>query len=196
MTHAEKDWGDGQPGDNAVDAITGARASRPDEEAVVVEYAVVGDGSGPAENAVKPAEPELADEPMGPAGTVDPVGPAGTADTAGTAGAVGPAGTAGIPGAAARRGQEPDTPLSGAGEPERFAARWQEIQAEFVDNPRKAIEDADALVADLVQRLNQMLAREREQLDPRARAGEDITTEDLRQGLQRYRALVQRLLAA
>jgi hypothetical protein len=41
-----------------------------------------------------------------------------------------------------------------------------------------------------------MLAREREQLDPRARAGEDISTEDLRRGLQRYRSLVQRLLAA
>lgn len=103
---------------------------------------------------------------------------------------------AGAPGTAARDGQAPDTPLGDAGDHERFAARWQEIQAEFVDDPRKAVEDADALVADLVQRLNQRLAREREQLGSPARAGQDISTEDLRQGLQRYRSLVQRLLAA
>jgi hypothetical protein len=103
---------------------------------------------------------------------------------------------AAAPGAAARDGQAPDTALGDADGQERFAARWQEIQAEFVDDPRKAVEDADALVADLIERLNQMLAREREQLDPRARAGEDISTEDLRRGLQRYRSLVQRLLAA
>jgi hypothetical protein len=97
MMHAEKDWGDVQPEDNAVDDITGARDSGP-EEAVVVEYTVVDDSSGPAGNAAMPTEPEL--------------------------------------------------------------------------------------------------AREREQLDPRVRAGEDISTEDLRQGLRRYRSLVQRLLAA
>jgi len=190
MAHADKDWSDIRPEDDAVDDIAGAPDSGREEEAVVVEYSVVDDGSGPAENAARPAEPELAHEPVGAEGTPVTVGPAGTA------GAADLADVAGVPGTAARDGEEPGTPLGDAGGQERFAARWQEIQAEFVDDPRKAVEDADALVADLMQRLNQMLAREREQLDPRARAGGDISTEDLRQGLQRYRSLVQRLLAA
>ena len=159
MGHAEKDWRDAQPGDNAVDGTAVPPGSGLEEEAVVVEYTVVDNGSGPAGNAAVTAEPGLAYEP------VDAEGMTGTA-------------------------------AATAGEHERFAARWQEIQAEFVDDPRRAIQDADALVDDLMQRLNQMLARERAQLDSRVRAGEDISTEDLRQGLQRYRLLVQRLLAA
>jgi hypothetical protein len=185
MAHAEKDWHDVQPEDNAVDDTTGARDSGPEEEAAVVEYTVVDDSSGPAENAATTAVPELAHE-----AAVD------TEGTAATGGAAGTASMAGTPGTAARDGQEPDAPLGDDGEHERFAARWQEIQAEFVDDPRQAIEAADDLVADLMQRLNQMLAREREQLDSQVSPGEGISTEDLRQGLQRYRSLVQRLLAA
>jgi hypothetical protein len=193
MTHAEKDWGDARPEDGGVDDVAGARHSGPEEEAVIVEYSVVDDGSGPAENAARRAEPELAHEPVDAEGTPAAAGAAGTADVADMADI---ADMAAAPGTAARDGQAPDTALGDADGQERFAARWQEIQAEFVDDPRKAVEDADALVADLIERLNQMLAREREQLDPRARAGEDISTEDLRRGLQRYRSLVQRLLAA
>ncbi|HEY1914021.1 MAG TPA: hypothetical protein VGH27_00435 [Streptosporangiaceae bacterium] len=74
--------------------------------------------------------------------------------------------------------------------------RWREIQAAFVDEPRKAVTDADALVADLMQRLAQMFATEREQLEVQWSAGRDVSTEDLRQGLQRYRSFFERLLAA
>ena len=48
---------------------------------------------------------------------------------------------------------------------ERFVARWQEIQAGFVDEPRRAVQDADALVVDMMDRLARMLASEREQLE-------------------------------
>jgi hypothetical protein len=74
--------------------------------------------------------------------------------------------------------------------------RWKEIQAEFVDEPRKAVQDADALVAELMQRLAQMFASEREQLESRWAAGDDVSTEDLRHGLRRYRSFFERLLAA
>jgi hypothetical protein len=74
--------------------------------------------------------------------------------------------------------------------------RWRDIQARFVDEPRAAVRDADALVADLMQRLTRMLAAERHQLESRSTNGEDISTEDLRQGLLRYRAVFDRLLAA
>jgi len=73
-------------------------------------------------------------------------------------------------------------------------ARWQEIQAGFVDEPRRAVQDADALVVDMMDRLARMLASEREQLESLGEAGK-VSTEDLRQGLRRYRALFERLLA-
>ena len=92
--------------------------------------------------------------------------------------------------------QEPRTQLVGADEHAGFVARWQEIQAEFVDEPRKAVHDADALVTDLMQRLAEMLASERDQLESRMGASGDVSTEDLRQGLRRYRSLFERLLAA
>ena len=104
-----------------------------------------------------------------------------------------------VPAAAASgpaAGQEPRTQLVGADEHAGFVARWQEIQAEFVDEPRKAVHDADALVTDLMQRLAEMLASERDQLESRMGASGDASTEDLRQGLRRYRSLFERLLAA
>ena len=104
-----------------------------------------------------------------------------------------------VPAAAASgpaAGQEPRTQLVGADEHAGFVARWQEIQAGFVDEPRKAVHDADALVTDLMQRLAEMLAGEREQLESRMGASGDASTEDLRQGLRRYRSLFERLLAA
>jgi hypothetical protein len=91
------------------------------------------------------------------------------------------------------KAHEPAGPGS-AGEQERFAARWQEIQAGFVDEPRRAVQDADALVVDMMDRLARMLASEREQLELPGEKGE-VSTEDLRQGLRRYRALFERLLA-
>jgi hypothetical protein len=75
-------------------------------------------------------------------------------------------------------------------------SRWQEIQADFVDEPRSAVQEADELVADLMQRLAQMFAGERDQLESRWATGEQVSTEDLRQGLQRYRSFFERLLAA
>ena len=104
-----------------------------------------------------------------------------------------------VPAAAASgpaAGQEPRTQLVGADEHAGFVARWQEIQAGFVDEPRKAVHDADALVTDLMQRLAETLASERDQLESRTGAGGDVSTEDLRQGLRRYRSLFERLLAA
>jgi hypothetical protein len=104
-----------------------------------------------------------------------------------------------VPAAAASgpaAGQEPRTQLVGADEHTGFVARWQEIQAGFVDEPRKAVHDADALVTDLMRRLAETLASERDQLESRTGAGGDASTEDLRQGLRRYRSLFERLLAA
>ena len=74
--------------------------------------------------------------------------------------------------------------------------QWKDIQAEFVDEPRRAVQDADALVAELMQRLAETFANEREQLESQWAGGDDVSTEDLRHGLRRYRSFFERLLAA
>jgi hypothetical protein len=78
---------------------------------------------------------------------------------------------------------------------EGFQSRWEEIQVRFVDEPRGAVEDADALVATVMQRLAEGFAQERERLEAQWGRGEDISTEDLRVALQRYRSFFQRLLS-
>ena len=91
---------------------------------------------------------------------------------------------------------QPPAQLLADGELHSILARWKDIQAEFVDEPKSAVQDADALVADLMQRLAQMFASEREQLESRWASGDDVSTEDLRHSLRRYRSFFERLLAA
>ena len=82
------------------------------------------------------------------------------------------------------------------GELQSITMRWKDIQAEFVDEPEQAVHEADALVAELMQRLAAMFAAERAGLEKRWAGGDQVSTEDLRQGLRRYRSFFERLLAA
>jgi hypothetical protein len=86
-------------------------------------------------------------------------------------------------------------PLLGAEEAENFRTRWTSIQTNFVDEPRQAVEQADGLVAELMQQLARTFSQERESLESQWSQGEDVSTEDLRVGLQRYRSFFERLLA-
>jgi len=95
-----------------------------------------------------------------------------------------------------RGGDQQPAQLLADDELQSIQARWKDIQAEFVDEPRSAVQDADALVADLMQRLARMFASEREQLESQWASGNDVSTEDLRRGLRRYRSFFERLLAA
>ena len=79
---------------------------------------------------------------------------------------------------------------------EAMTQRWREIQADFVDQPQKAMQDADALVAGLMQQLAQMFSQERSQLEAQWSRGDQVSTEELRVSLQRYRAFFERLLSA
>ena len=76
----------------------------------------------------------------------------------------------------------------------RFRTRWAEVQGAFVDSPRSAVERADSLVAETMTRLAEMFADERAKLEGQWDRGDNVTTEDLRVGLQRYRAFFDRLL--
>jgi hypothetical protein len=77
-----------------------------------------------------------------------------------------------------------------------FRARWEQIQTRFVDDPRQAVEDADALVAGVMQRIADGFAQARDGLEGQWSRGEDVGTEELRVALQRYRAFFRRLLSA
>jgi hypothetical protein len=87
-------------------------------------------------------------------------------------------------------------PLLAQDEADSITQRWREIQAGFVDEPQRAVRDADALVAELMQRLAAMFAEKRSELEAQWSGGNNVSTEELRQGLQRYRDFFERLLAA
>jgi len=75
-----------------------------------------------------------------------------------------------------------------------FRTHWDQVQTSFVDEPRTAVEQADSLVANVVKRIAEQFANEREQLEKQWDRGENVNTEDLRQALKRYRAFFDRLL--
>src|SRR6266480_7066852 len=79
-------------------------------------------------------------------------------------------------------------------EAENFRKRWTEIQTAFVDEPRRAVEQADALVAEVIQRLANSFSEARTNLEGQWGRGDNVSTEDLRVTLQRYRAFFDRLL--
>jgi hypothetical protein len=80
-------------------------------------------------------------------------------------------------------------------ETEGFRSRWNDIQADFVDSPRQSVEKADELVAAIIQRLAEVFSAEQEKLESNWGTGGDISTEGLRQALQRYRSFFDRLLS-
>ncbi len=92
-----------------------------------------------------------------------------------------------------RRGEL--TALFGDEEREDLQQRWETLQTQFVDDPRATVEEADQLVADLMQRLAESFAEERKSLESQWSRGEDVSTEDLRVALQRYRSFFERLLS-
>ena len=78
---------------------------------------------------------------------------------------------------------------------ETLRSHWDSIQTGFVDEPRRAVEQADSLVAEMMQRLAQLFADERSKLESQWSRGDNVSTEDLRVALQRYRSFFDRLLS-
>jgi hypothetical protein len=85
-------------------------------------------------------------------------------------------------------------PLFSESEMGEFRSRWSTIQIAFVDEPRRTVEDADKLVASVMQRLAEGFANERSGLEKQWDQGDNVSTEDLRVALQRYRSFFDRLL--
>ena len=87
------------------------------------------------------------------------------------------------------------TPLFPNNELEELRIRWREVQTGFVDEPRRAVEQADSLVASATKRLAEVFAEERSKLEGQWDRGDNVSTEDLRIALQRYRSFFHRLLS-
>lgn len=86
-------------------------------------------------------------------------------------------------------------PLFSESEMGKFRSRWSNVQTGFVvDEPRRTVEEADKLVASVMQRLAERVANERSGLEKQWDQGDDVSTEDLRVALQRYRSFFDRLL--
>jgi hypothetical protein len=83
----------------------------------------------------------------------------------------------------------PDNEVAG------LRSRWDSIQTSFVDEPRKAVQEADNLVAGAMKRLAEVFADERKKLEAQWDRGDSVSTEDLRVALQRYRSFFTRLLS-
>jgi hypothetical protein len=102
--------------------------------------------------------------------------------------------------AALARDEAPDRsserlePLFDTGRANELRDRWQALQARFVDDPREAVSDADALVAELLRDLAKTFDDARSGLEGQWSRGDDVSTEELRVTLQRYRSFFERLL--
>ena len=95
----------------------------------------------------------------------------------------------------AEHGGERSAPLFNAADAESFHSRWTDVQAGFVDDPRRAVESADGLVAEVIKNLAEAFSEERSGLERQWQQGEDVSTEELRLALRRYRSFFDRLLA-
>src|ERR1700726_1569423 len=93
------------------------------------------------------------------------------------------------------RNQSDAAPLFPNNELDGLRNRWSAVQTAFVDEPRSAVEQADGLVAAAMKRLAEVFAEERSRLEQQWDRGDEVSTEDLRVALQRYRAFFHRLLS-
>ena len=95
-------------------------------------------------------------------------------------------------------GEQPDggiDPLFHADEADDLRSRWFAIKTRFVNEPRQSVEQADELVAAVMKRLAEVFAGERQNLEKAWDTGDDVSTEDLRIALTRYRSFFDRLLS-
>ena len=89
--------------------------------------------------------------------------------------------------------EEDFAPLFENSDAEQFRTQWLDVQSRFVDDPSVAVKDADDLVADVIKNITRSFADKRIALEGQWKSG-DVSTEDLRVALKRYRSFFNRLL--
>ena len=91
------------------------------------------------------------------------------------------------------RDEENFAPLFEKNEAEQFRSQWLQIQSRFADDPSVSVKDADELVANVIKNITRNFADKRTSLEAQWKSG-DVSTEDLRVALKRYRSFFDRLL--
>ena len=86
-------------------------------------------------------------------------------------------------------------PLLSPKDGDNFRSRWRDIQTGFVDEPRRAVAQADELVAEIMQNLARSFSDQRSRLESVWEHSEKVSTEDLRMALRSYRSFLDRLLS-
>jgi hypothetical protein len=79
-------------------------------------------------------------------------------------------------------------------EAEKFRTQWLNIQSKFVDNPRESVREANELVAGVLKSVTMSFHDRRTTLEKQWNSGDNVSTEDLRLALKRYRSFFDRLL--
>jgi ornithine carbamoyltransferase len=77
---------------------------------------------------------------------------------------------------------------------QEFRSRWDAVQIGFVDDPQRAVQQADELVAQVMKSLAESFAQQRSHIEAGVRQAGHAATENQRIALQRYRSFFQRLL--
>jgi hypothetical protein len=186
----------------ALDAETGAeRPTTADDTHGLSRPDVTDDGTtrtdtddGPVHDTDDVATPTDTDDVATPTDTDDGPTRADVTDGATQAGVTGGLARTGEPDGVASldddRSHEALVP-----EPLGYQTRWDAIQAGFVDEPRRSVAEADALVAEVIDDITAAFAAARADLEAQWSEGGEASTEDLRQAFRRYRSFFQRLLA-
>lgn len=143
--------------------------------------------AGLATAEVQPGAPETGKPANEPHSTADLASTSDRADT--------PTNTASGPTGHADRAEEHSARLFAPDGAQELRSRWDTIQTGFIDEPRRAAEQADSLVAEVIQHLAQSFAYERSTLEQQWDRGDNTSTEDLRLALRRYRSFFDRLLS-
>jgi len=89
----------------------------------------------------------------------------------------------------------PLLPLLPQRQVEELRARWNTIQASFVDEPRKSVQDADELVGSAIKQLEEVFFAQRAGLEKQWSRGDEVSTENLRVALRHYRGFFDRLVS-
>lgn len=157
----------------------------------------------PAQGHVEPSAGDLAEEPVGDEPVASDLSESNLDEPAVTE----PAGTEPVAAAAAepvatgakptptKAGDDAGTPLFAADQVDQYRTQWREVQSAFVDSPQQAVQEADELVAQVIQNLAATFAEHKRTLEAQWDRGEAGETEDLRLALRQYRSFFNQLLS-
>ncbi|WP_052809491.1 hypothetical protein [Streptomonospora alba] len=184
--HRPADRAAGSPAETSPDG----RASTGPKQGSAASETAEGEGSG----ASRTAAPAVSSAPTTSEGSEAP-GPSGASGATTAVPAQSARGPAdGRPAAGGAEADEQGAALFTPEDAEHLQQRWRDVQSDFVDDPRSAVDSADRLVDEMLRTLNERLAARKQTLEKQWSGRSDSGTEDLRTTMRGYRAFFRQLL--